>query len=78
MLCSLRYPLKTWQAMPVNRVWDLLMMLNAYAELALPYAGFLSNKLLDLVPFRNPPLLLTYAFLEVCPTNSVLQLGTPR
>jgi hypothetical protein len=64
-LYGLRYRPAIWQTLTLVKVWTVLIILAAYIEILLPIPGFLTVKMLHLVPFRSPTWTLAYFYIIV-------------
>jgi hypothetical protein len=64
-LYGLRYRPAIWQTLPLVKVWSVVIILAAYIEIFLPIPGFLTVKMLHLVPFRSPTWTLAYFYIIV-------------
>jgi hypothetical protein len=64
-LYGLRYRLSEWDAFPLVKVSNFLMALSIYAEGLLPIPGFLSKKMIHLVPFQSPTWTMVYLYVIV-------------
>jgi hypothetical protein len=62
---ALRYRLSVWEAFPLVKAWNVLSALSVHICFFLPIAGFLSKKLLHLVPFQSPTWTLVYFYVTV-------------
>jgi uncharacterized membrane protein YpjA len=50
-LYALRFRLETWNRFAVVKAWTVMIILGVYVETLLPIPGFLTVKMLHLVPF---------------------------
>ena len=64
-LYGLRYRMATWDALPLVKIWNIVMVLAFNVQLFLPLPGFLSNAWLDYVPFRSPTLSMALFYFMV-------------
>jgi hypothetical protein len=70
---GLRYRPAIWETLTVAKVWIFLIILATQIEVLLPIPGFLTVKMLHLVPFRSPTWALLYLYIMVG-TNQMVYL----
>jgi hypothetical protein len=64
-LLGLRYRSAIWNAFPFVKASAVLIALSLYVEAFLPLPGFVTKKMLHLVPFRSPTLTLAHMYTNV-------------
>jgi hypothetical protein len=64
-LFALRYRPAIWNAFPLVKASTAMIILSIYIEGLLPIPGFVTAKLLHLVPFRSPSWTLVYYYIIV-------------
>jgi hypothetical protein len=64
-LYGLRYRLSEWDAFPLVKVANFLMGFSIYVEVLLPIPGFLTKKMIHLVPFQSPTWTLMFLYVMV-------------
>jgi hypothetical protein len=65
LLYSLRYPPAIWHEFRPVQAWSVMIVLSIYIEILLPIPGFVTNRMLHLVPFRSPTYVLVYSYIIV-------------
>jgi hypothetical protein len=65
LLYSLRYKPATWDAFRFVQAWSALVVSSLYMEIILPIPGFVTERMLHLVPFRSPTWILAYYYIVV-------------
>jgi hypothetical protein len=71
LLSGLRYRLAIWKTLTLVKAWTVLIILAAYIEVLLPIPGFLTVKMLHVVPFRSPTWALAYLYIMVSTIHAV-------
>jgi hypothetical protein len=66
LLFSLRYPPAIWNAFPFVKAFNVVIVLSNCIEGLLPIPGFVTPKMLHLVPFQSPTWTLAYMYINVC------------
>jgi hypothetical protein len=66
LLFSLRYRLAIWNAFPFVKASNAAIILAMCIQGLLPMPGFVTPKMLHLVPFRSPTWTLAYVYITVC------------
>jgi hypothetical protein len=64
-LFSLRSRPAVWNAFPLVKAYTAMIYLAIYIEVVLPIPGFVTAKMLHLVPFRSPAWTLVYYYIIV-------------
>jgi hypothetical protein len=65
LLCSLRYRREIWKTLTAVKAWTVVLISASYIEVLLPIPGFLTIKMLHVVPFRSPTWSLAYLYIMV-------------
>jgi hypothetical protein len=74
LLHGLRYGLAVWKDLTVVKVFTVLCILAEYIEVLLPIPGFLTVKMLHLVPFQSPTWTLAYLYIIVWHSSCIVSV----
>jgi hypothetical protein len=79
LLHGLRYGPEVWKNLTFVKGYTVLVILAGYIEILLPIPGFLTVKMLHLVPFQSPTWSLAYLYIIVwhssCNASVFMWLG---